>query len=174
MGRVVRTERKRALFLQALLDSGGVVTVAAKKAAIGLRTAYDWREADAGFAKDWDDVVEQSTALLEAEAIRRAWKGTLKPIFQGGRKVGSVREYSDTLLIFALKARKPTVYRDRVSVDHSGRVDGTAELNDIDRAGRLLAILAGAAAAVAGQGTAGADTGVGTDSGERSTAGVRK
>ena len=34
------------------------------------------------------------------------------PVYQGGKKVGSVRKYSDLLLIFLLKAAAPETDRD--------------------------------------------------------------
>lgn len=39
--------------------------------------------------------------------------------FTEGKVVGKIRDYSDSLLIFLLKAKQPEVYRDRF--DHSGR-----------------------------------------------------
>jgi hypothetical protein len=48
---------------------------------------------------------------LEDEAVRRAYEGVERPVFQGGKQVGVVREYSDTLLIFLLKALRPEKYR---------------------------------------------------------------
>lgn len=54
---------------------------------------------------------------MEAEAWRRGKTGVLKPVYQGGKKVGSVREYSDTLLIFMLKGTRPEKYRDRQQID---------------------------------------------------------
>ena len=38
-----------------------------------------------------------------------------------------MREYSDTLLIFMLKARKPDVYRERASIEHTGANGGPLE-----------------------------------------------
>ena len=49
---------------------------------------------------------------MELEARRRAVKGTDKPVFQRGEQVGTIREYSDTLLMFLLKANKPEKFRD--------------------------------------------------------------
>ena len=44
---------------------------------------------------------------LEAEAYRRAVEGVERPVYQGGRLVGTVREYSDSLLTIMLRARHP-------------------------------------------------------------------
>jgi hypothetical protein len=43
--------------------------------------------------------------------------GTLKPVYQGGKKVGAVREYSDTLLMFLLNGGRPEKYKHRI--DHT-------------------------------------------------------
>jgi hypothetical protein len=56
--------------------------------------------------------------------IRRGVTGYDKPVYQQGRLVGTVREYSDTLLIFALKARAPDRYREIRHVT----LDGTLTL----------------------------------------------
>jgi hypothetical protein len=48
-----------------------------------------------------------------------------KGIYHQGVQVGTetVTEYSDTLLIFLLKAKRPEVYRDRTEVKHTGQVN---------------------------------------------------
>lgn len=61
---------------------------------------------------------------MENEARRRAVEGTLRPVFHGGAQVGEVREYSDTLLIFLLKAHDPK-YRDKQQIEYSGGVAQT-------------------------------------------------
>ena len=43
----------------------------------------------------------------------RTYHGVEEPVFYQGVQCGAVTEYSDTLLMFLLKARKPEVYRDR-------------------------------------------------------------
>jgi hypothetical protein len=88
--------------------------VAAK---VGRRTVYRWlAQPDGKFREVYDEAMEDAIDLVEAEAHRRAVEGTLKPVYQGGEKVGEVREYSDTLLLAILKGRRPEVYRDRREV----------------------------------------------------------
>jgi hypothetical protein len=138
--RTVRTVEKgdwKAVFLKALAGSG-VVTTACRKAKIGRTTAYKVRDEDTDFAAAWDDALDQAADVMEEEAHRRAVEGVLKPVFQGGKKVGSVREYSDTLLIFQLKAARPEKYRERTDVRHSGKID-VGKLSDDE----LLAIVEG-------------------------------
>lgn len=123
--RTVRTVEKgdwKAAFLTALATSGVVLT-ACKKARIGRTTAYKVRDEDEEFAAAWDAALDDAADEMEEEAHRRAVKGVLKPVYQGGKKVGSIREYSDTLLIFRLKAARPEKYRERHEVDHKGKIE---------------------------------------------------
>jgi hypothetical protein len=111
----------RPVFLQALNDTG-LVKEACRVAGIHRSTAYEERQRNEEFAVAWHDVEEETTERMEREAIRRAAEGVEKPVFQGGQQVGAIREYSDTLLIFMLKARRPERYRENVHVEHSGNV----------------------------------------------------
>lgn len=110
------------MFIRALCQTGNV-SAACKRAKIARTTAYEDRSADPLFAAAWDEALEIATEALELEARRRAHTGVLEPVFQGGALVGKVRRYSDTLLIFLLKAHKPEMYTDRQRVQHSGHVD---------------------------------------------------
>jgi len=113
--RTVRTPKNEGAFIDALRD-GRSITAACIDAGIGRQTAYDWREADKAFAKAWDDAIEEGTDRLEDEAHRRARDGTQKPIYQGGKRVGVINEYSDTLMIFLLKARRRSKFGDKQEV----------------------------------------------------------
>jgi hypothetical protein len=148
--RTNRTLKKRETFIQALSE-GFSVTTACMKASITRSRAYAWRNDDAEFAAEWDAAVDQGTDLLEDEARRRAYVGVDKPVFQGKELVGHIREYSDTLLIFTLKARRPEKFRENHKVDLTGdvthRLDGAKEA--LDRK------LAGLAALVAAPGVSG-------------------
>lgn len=116
------TLKKKEKFLKALAE-GHSISAAAKEAKIERRTVYNWRESDADFAADWDAAIEAGTDALEDEARRRAHDGTLKPVFYQGEEVGAVREYSDTLLIVLLKARRPQKYKERFDVNLSEKTD---------------------------------------------------
>jgi len=63
---------------------------------------------------------EIGAEALEDEAVRRGHEGWGEPVFYQGQCVATVRKYSDTLLIFLLKGRKPQRYRERV--EHSGKL----------------------------------------------------
>src|SRR5437588_5892570 len=106
------TLKKRERLLH-LLAEGHTVKHAAAEIGVHRGTVYDWRNANKDFKAAWDEALESGTQTMEQEARRRAVDGMDKPVFQGGRLVGTVREYSDTLLIFLLKGRRPDMYRER-------------------------------------------------------------
>lgn len=104
---------RRERFL-AQLRRCGVVALAADAAGISRSQAYRTREGSAAFREAWDTALEDATDGLEAEARRRALEGWDRPVFYQGQCVGAVREYSDPLLMFLLKAHRPDRFRERV------------------------------------------------------------
>jgi hypothetical protein len=83
---------------------------------VSRRCAYDHREADADFAAEWDDAVEEATDTLEQEARRRALDGWDEPVFWQGAECGVVRKYSDRLLELMLRANRPKYRASTVEV----------------------------------------------------------
>lgn len=79
------------------------VTRACKTTDICRDTFYRWLEDDAPFKADNEDAREQAIDCLEDEALRRAHEGIEKPVTSAGKRE-VIREYSDSLLIFLLKA----------------------------------------------------------------------
>ena len=114
------TPEKLAKFLE-MLREGNTATFSAKTLGLGRTILYERKQADLDFARAWEDAVEVGIETMEQEAFRRATLGVDKPVYQGGKKVGSVREFSDTLLIFLLKARRPEIYRERLSHEVTGK-----------------------------------------------------
>lgn len=106
---------------------------------INRSTVYTWQERDDEFAAAFREAEIEATETMEAEAYRRAVDGTMKPVFHQGVQCGTVQEYSDTLLIFMLKARNPEKYRENVNVNHSGRVEHVA----MDHARGVLRVAGG-------------------------------
>ena len=72
----------------------------------------------------WDEALKQAVDLLEGEARRRA-TGIRREVWYAGEVVGEESVYSDTLLIFLLKAHRPAKFRDNVKMEHSGGMEVT-------------------------------------------------
>lgn len=145
MARADRTALKRQKFLDALEETASV-SAACKQSGLPRRTAYEWKEADVGFAKAWEAALDRAVGVLEDEAVRRAMVGVDKPVFHQGKRCGVIREYSDTLLIFLLKAQKPEKYRERF--EHTGANGKPIEIEEtpsLERARRLAYVLTEAA-----------------------------
>lgn len=98
-------------FLENLVE-GVTIDEAAKKANVHPTTVYKRRREDETFRKAWNEACDIGTRLLEQEAQRRAYRGIEEKVFHKGVECGTIRRYSDTLLIFLLKARKPEKYRE--------------------------------------------------------------
>lgn len=107
----------------AALEKTGNISAAARKAKISRNTVYElYRDpAAADFKQAWDDALEVATDALELEARRRAATGVLEPVYYQGKRAGQVRRYSDTLLIFLLKAHRPEKFRENVDVTSGGK-----------------------------------------------------
>lgn len=102
--------------MKALSETASVLR-ACRRSRVTRSVVYEWRAQDKDFEKAWDAALELGSDALEDEAIRRAHDGVLKPVYQKGHRCGTIREYSDTLLIFMLKARRPKRFRDNIKID---------------------------------------------------------
>jgi hypothetical protein len=114
-----KTPKRRKRFL-AILATGMSVQKSCDAAGMPRSSAYTWRDSDPVFAAEWDAAVDAGTDRLEDEAWRRAHDGVDEPVFQGGKEVGAVRRYSDNILLRLLSARRPSQYRERQTIEHSG------------------------------------------------------
>lgn len=137
---MARTLEKEREFLEALASTCSVAK-ACTIAKITRQRVYEWREEDPDFAIAWERAKQLGADVLEDEAVRRAHQGIGKPIYYKGELVDTVREYSDTLLIFLLKGAKPDIYKDRISSEVSGPGGGPLTI-DSDQPSTLAAIIA--------------------------------
>lgn len=124
----IRTPEKREQFLTALDEFNGNVSKALESAKLSRSAAYDWKNEDEDFSSAWEDIVEATTERLESEAWRRAHNGVERGVYYQGERVATEREYSDSLLMFTLKARKPEKYRDNVKHELGGPNGGPVVL----------------------------------------------
>jgi hypothetical protein len=93
----------------AAYEKHGTVTAASKAVGIHRDTAYTARKNDPEFAAEWDKLEVAVTEILEKTAVERALSG------------------SDRLMEFMLKARRPSVYRENLKVEHGGKVTHQVE-----------------------------------------------
>ncbi len=112
-------QHKKA-FLSAYVEMGNI-SQAAEAANVSRKVHYDWLKEDPDYVKDFESAHKASGDRLEQEARRRAVQGVDKPIFYKGDQVATIKEYSDTLLIFLMKGAMPEKYKDRF--EHSGNND---------------------------------------------------
>lgn len=144
-----RARNWRPRFLAALEETK-LVTEACKVAGVGRSTVYDARREDPVFAAQWEELEASLIERMEAEAYRRAVDGVTKPLVSAGKYVTDVQEFSDGLLMFLLRARRPHIYRERVDVKHTGGVDSTVRVEIVpvamDRGDQVATLLAGVGA----------------------------
>lgn len=129
--RKAETERRKKLFIQALRKNG-IVTAACDAANLTARLVYTHRKTDANFAAAWEEGLEASTERLEAEAIRRGVDGVDEPLTYQDSIFGHKKRYSDNLLMFVLKKRKPE-YRDNALPPPPQRVTFIMQIGDEER-----------------------------------------
>lgn len=125
------TVEKRDEFLEALSECGNV-THAAKGVGVSRQQLYVVRGEDEEFAAKWDEAAKLGAARLEDEARRRAVEGWEEGIWHRGQKVGTVRKFSDTLLIFLLKGAMPEKYAERQRVEQTVKVDHEKALVELE------------------------------------------
>jgi hypothetical protein len=116
---------KRRAFLAAYCEVGNV-SEAAKIAGVNRLAHYDWLHRDERYAELFEQAHEIACDHLESEARRRAIEGVEEPVFYHGEVCGTIRKYSDTLLIFLLKGVRPDKYRDNATIRHTGTGAGGA------------------------------------------------
>lgn len=91
----------------------------AKFAGVGPVAVWRWRQNSEVFAKWYAELNSLGVLQLEEEAKRRAFEGILKPVYQKGVRVGTVREFSDTLAMFLLRAYDAR-FRETTNVNVTG------------------------------------------------------
>lgn len=135
--KVIDTVKSQNVFLEGLAE-GMAVGDAAKLAGVSRSLVYRWRKTDEAFATDWDDAYQCGADVLLAEAQRRGIKGVREPVFHQGKVCGGVQKYSDTLLMFMMKARDPLRFCDRARTAHLLRRWEKDDKRNDDSAGQIV------------------------------------
>lgn len=130
-----KTLKRMDKLIQCLRQYGNP-TRAAQAAGITRSLAYGWKAMYPGFSKVWTMAMNMAIDDLEAEARRRAFEGVLKPAgWYKGQAGGRVREYSDLLLMFLLKAHRPDKFKDRIEATGAGVLGLKVQITDYSHVG---------------------------------------
>lgn len=133
------TDQRRKIFLAELAAHGRVAT-AARAAGLDRSDTYKSRDRDPEFAKQWDDALEMFIDSLEGAARLRAVEGTEKGVWHQGALVGTERQYSDSLLLAMLRAKRSREYGDKSKMELSGPEGAPLQITESPTAiGRKIA-----------------------------------
>lgn len=115
------TKNRKSAFLNELIITGNVSKAAS---AVGVNRVTVYRHKNAvdkngdlknkNFSDAWDEAVDIYIDALVEEAGRRALSGVEKPVgWYQGVAGGTVKDYSDNLLMFLIKAHRPE-FREKI------------------------------------------------------------
>lgn len=113
------TPKKRLHLCRLISEYGGNISKACEKAKVSRVAFYKFLRRTDKQGLHFQKMVEHAKSIgverLEDEARRRAMDGVLEPVYSYGEKVGHIRKYSDSLLMFLIKGHKKQ-YVDRYEV----------------------------------------------------------
>ena len=129
-----KLERQR-VFLETLAKTGRV-DWSAEAAGVSRTHVYSWRskkqDPDGSFREQWKKAETEAVTILEDEATRRAVEGWEEPVYYKGEVCGTIRKFSDTLLMFRLNGLAPERYKRRVDV--TGDIKTTTKAQEMSDA----------------------------------------
>lgn len=116
-----RTEAKRKVFLESYKMTGNI-SASATATNISRQIHYYWMR-DENYATSFEEAHSELIERMDHIARMRAIEGTDVPVFYRGKRIGLVKQYSDDLLIFMLKAALMDKYRHHTRVQLRQTVD---------------------------------------------------
>lgn len=104
-------DRAKEVYLETIA-ARGTITAACDAACVSRQCVWEHREKYPEFAEA-EELARQRyrDEVVEREIQRRAIEGIDKPVYYKGQRIDTIKEYSDTLLIFHAKRHIPE-YRD--------------------------------------------------------------
>lgn len=112
-------------FLETLKNTANI-RLSCEVAGVTRKVVDCRRKSDPEFEEHFNEARDDAIDTLEAAALSRARDGVerIKTVYYQGKPIGTetIREYSDLLMIFLLKANRPDKYRDQISVTHQTQV----------------------------------------------------
>lgn len=118
--------KKQRAFLAAYEETGNI-SRAALDSNVHRTRHYEWLN-DPDYADAFRLAEEVAADKLEEEARRRAVQGVDEPVFYKGESVGSIKKFSDTLLIFLLNGARPEKYKQRNHTEVTGKGGGPIQV----------------------------------------------
>lgn len=119
---------KHDLFF-ASLAKHGVVTRALQDSDLDAKVVYANRNADPEFAERWQRALEAFADSLETAAYQRAVAGYPKGVWHQGVMVGEEIQYSDSLLLAMLRAKRKE-YGDKSKIELTGADGGALKVEE--------------------------------------------
>ncbi len=133
MGAVLYTESSRARFIEEFLKCGRL-DVASEVIGCSPVTHYNWLKKYPDYRAAFEEARDQLADLLEGEIVRRGFFGVEKAVTVAGKRE-VVREFSDQLAMFWMKARNRAVFGDKH--DDTLKVEGELSVAAVLRNRRL-------------------------------------
>lgn len=100
--------RREALFLGELEQTANVAA-SARASGMSESSIRRRRAKDDAFRERWLAALREGFSRLETMLLERALNGIEKPVWHGGKQVGTAREYSDRLALALLSHHRGTV-----------------------------------------------------------------
>ena len=88
------TLARRQTFLDALVETSNI-SKSCRKVGMTLTGLYALRRREPAFHAHYQDALEEGYGRLEMEMLERARFGVNRPVFFGGKKIATVKNYSD-------------------------------------------------------------------------------
>jgi hypothetical protein len=106
--RVPWSARRERIFLETLAQTAKVAA-AVRASGLSDSNVYRHRQCDEGFRGRWAAALAEGFERLEAMMLDRALNGVRKPVWYGGKRVGTMTEYSDRTALALLAQHRGTV-----------------------------------------------------------------
>ncbi len=110
------SEKKKQVFLTHLAETGRVLASAQRAGYADTSFLNRQRRDNEEFDKAWTAAEDAGSEALLAEATRRAVDGVQEDVYYKGEVVGQKTNYSDSMLMFLIKGKRPE-FRDRAQAD---------------------------------------------------------
>ncbi|WP_420142892.1 hypothetical protein [Sphingomonas sp.] len=106
--RIAWSARRERIFLETLAQTAKVAA-AVRASGLSDSNVYRHRQCDEGFRGRWAAALAEGFERLEAMMLDRALNGVRKSVWYGGKRVGTMTEYSDRTALALLAQHRGAV-----------------------------------------------------------------